>query len=71
MTNSERILSELIWELEQTRQAIISALTEAYDKGEDIRYYQGALSQANVDLYKVKITRGLIAEAEEAKKDAN
>ena len=64
MTNSERILSELIWELEQTRQAIISALTEAYDRGEDIRYYQGALSQANVDLYKVKITRDLIVEAE-------
>ena len=64
MANSERILSELIWELEQNRQAIISALTEAYDRGEDIRYYQGALSQANVDLYKFKITRGLIVEAE-------
>jgi len=64
MTNSERILSELIWELEQNRQAIISALTEAYKRGEDIRYYQGALSQVHVDLYKVTITRGLIVEAE-------
>lgn len=64
MTNSERILSELIWELEQQRQAIISALTEAYDRGEDIQYYQGALSQANADLYKVKITRNLIVGAE-------
>ena len=64
MTNSERILSELIWELEQNRQAIISELTKAYDRGEDIQYYQGALSQVNVDLYKVEITRGLIVEAE-------
>ncbi len=68
MTNSERILSELIWELEQNRQAIISALTKAYDRGEDIRYYQGALNQANVDLYKVEITRGLIVEAEREEK---
>lgn len=64
MTNSERILSELIWELEQDRQAIISALTEAYDRGEDVQYYQGALSQADTDLYNVKITRDLIVEAE-------
>ena len=68
MTNSERILSELIWELEQNRQAIISALTKAYARGEDIRYYQGALNQANVDLYKVEITRGLIVEAEREEK---
>lgn len=64
MTNSERIFSELIWELEQNRQAIISALTEAYDRGEDIQYYQGALSQVHADLYKLQITRDLIVKAE-------
>lgn len=64
MTSSEMILFDLIWELEQQRKAIVSALTEAYDRGEDIQYYQGALSQANADLYKVKITRDLIVEAE-------
>lgn len=68
MTNSERILSELIWELKQERQAIISALTEAYNRGEDTRYYQGALSQANADLYKVEITRDLIVKAERKEK---